>query len=227
MKNRKLLMMFMLIPGLLYGCAGSLIPKSPPLQYYQPEYVYRRVEVPCGDFKDKILRVWDFNAKPPFDGTEMVVKSDGPEVAVSKSYQWIDSPGSLVAEWIRKDIDRDGMFGGAYETLEVNREIDFELGGTVEHWSLVKTDKGYIASIEITVTVWCKKPKPFIIFKKHYSMKSSNSITRDPETFARALSELIKELSYEFRLEFYKSLTERFSSTPNGGPQTEQRRTEL
>ncbi|MCX7823911.1 MAG: hypothetical protein N2260_10805 [Syntrophobacterales bacterium] len=191
------------------GCTGSIIPKSPPPQYYQLDYNYREVKVPTESFKDKILRIWEFNAKSPFDGTEMVVEVGRSGIAISRVHQWIDRPGALLSEWIRRDIDRDGMFGGAYETVEIGKEIDVELSGTVERWSLIKDGDTYFSIIEATLTVWQKKPKPYILFKKHYAIRSSPIPYRDPEAFAKAATEIAAKLSYEFRSELYKTLAKR------------------
>lgn len=194
----------------LCSCIGSVIPKSPPLQYYQLDYTYKKVDVYSDKFRDKIIRVWHFNAISPFNGSEMVVEIDKSGLATSRYHQWIDQPGVLLSEWIRKDIDRDGMFAGAYETVEVGKEIDVELSGVVERWSLVKTDNGYVAMMEVTITVWQKKPKASIIFKKHYSLKSDPLPNKDPETFALTMSKVVAELSSQFRKEFYDTIAHKF-----------------
>lgn len=194
----------------LCSCIGSIIPKSPPLQYYQLDYTYKRVDILSDNFRDKIVRVWHFNAVSPFNSSEMVVELDRSSLATSRYHQWIDQPGVLLSEWIRKDIDRDGMFGGAYETVEVGKEIDIELSGVVERWSLVRTDNGYVAMLEATITAWQKKPKASIIFKKHYFLKSDPLSNKDPEAFALAMSNVVAKLSYEFRREFYDTIVHRF-----------------
>jgi len=190
-----------------WGCAGSIIPKSPPMYYHQLNYSYHNVAPHCSTFQNKIIKVWEFHAISPFDSTEMVVESNNTQVLVSKSHQWIDRPGVLLAEWLRKDIDRDGMFSGAYETIEAGGNlIGMELSGVVERWSWVKTEKGYIASMEVTLTVWQRQPTASILFKKHYKLESQPSSINDPEAFAKAMTELVAKLSHRFRKELYETL---------------------
>jgi len=200
-------LLIILLAVITWGCAGSIIPKSPPMYYHQLDYSYHTIAPPCSTFQNKIIKVWGFHSISPFDSTEMVVESNNIQVLVSKSHQWIDRPGVLLAEWLRKDIDRDGMFSGAYETIETGVSlVGMELSGVVERWSWVKTEKGYIAAMEVTLTVWQKQPTASILFKKHYKLESQPSSVNDPEAFARAMTELAVKLSQTFRKELYESL---------------------
>ncbi|MEJ5299657.1 MAG: hypothetical protein WHS38_01560 [Thermodesulforhabdaceae bacterium] len=201
-------LLFILCALIIWGCGGSIIPKAPPIEYHQLNYSYHGITpLSCSAIQDKVLKVWSFHAASPFDSTEMVVESGNFQVSVSRSHQWIDRPGTLLAEWIRKDIDRDGMFSGAYETIETSgKMIGMELSGVVERWSWVNTEKGYYAVMEVTITVWQKQPKASILFKKHYEMKSQPVSTNNPEAFAQKITELTEQLSKTFRKELYEIL---------------------
>lgn len=212
---------------ILAGCAGALLPKSPPMQYHQLDYAYKKVDVPCRALSNRIIKVWPFHATSPFDSSEMVVEDGKLNVMLSRTHQWIDKPGALIAEWIRKDIDRDGVFAGAFETIEVSREVGMELSGVVEKWSLVKSADSYSAKMAVTITVWQKQPRPEIIFKKHFALEEPvHGSTRDPEAFAQAMSKLASRISEDLRKEFYHRINEKFCPETNAELRSERRRTE-
>lgn len=212
--------------AMLCGCMGSFIPKSPPFQYHQLDYSYQKIDAPCKNLSSRILKIWPFHATTPFDGLEMVVEENKINLALSRTHQWIDKPGALLAEWIRKDIDRDGMFAGAFESIEISEETGMELGGVVERWSLVRADGSYSAKMETTITVWQKKPTRAIIFKKHYALEEPVGLFKDPDAFVRAMSRLATKISEDFRRELYRELDRRFCMDANDALQNERKRTE-
>ncbi len=196
---------FILLLIFISSCSGALIPKSEPPSFYQLNYQYQPVSFSHGTFQKTPLKVWVFKSSPPYSDTNMIVEGENSNILVSREHQWISSPGQLVAEWIRKDIDRDGFFGGAY--FESILPAELELSGVVEKWSWQKQGDSYRASFEITITLWSKKPRPAILFKKNYAFQGELLKENNPDTFAKEMALLVLKFSKSFREELYQHLS--------------------
>ncbi len=188
------------------GCGETILPKAPPPLYYQLTYAY----VPCSSslpvVKPLVLKLWPLYGVVPFDDVEMVVEEGRYRVLRSRRHQWIDRPGALLVEWLRKDMERDGVFGKVSNAMERGGEADVELNGVVERWSWEEREGKGRGVLDVTLTIWSKKAPPHVLFNKRYTFVSEWEHSTSPESFADVMSRLTTDLSRSFRDDLYRSM---------------------
>ena len=178
------------------GCSSLLLPKSPPPVYYRLEY--KSVGVKCGKSFTGGLRVWDFITSSPFDQSDMVVIDHGQQVSFSGSFQWITSPGTMVAESLLRDLNQGSLFP---QVVSGDSPIDVPLAltGHVFTFAWVRQGSTARARLQVEVSLSSTGVKNRLIFRRTYELKSEPFVEDTAAAFARAMSGIVSQFSQQLQ----------------------------
>jgi ABC-type uncharacterized transport system auxiliary subunit len=195
MMNRfRIFFVLTLIP--VTGCSSLLLPKSPPPVYYRLEY--KSVGVECARSFTEGLRVWDFITSSPFNQSDMVVIDHGQQVSFSGSYQWITSPGTMVAESLLRDLNETSLFS---QVVSGDSPIDvpLALSGHVFTFAWMRQGSTARAKLQVEVSLSATGAKNRLIFRRTYELKSVPFTEDTAAAFARAMSGIVSQFSQQLQ----------------------------
>lgn len=176
----------------LVGCSSLLLPTTPQPVYYQLDYAPPSVACPHGFGKG--VRVWDFSAESPFERPELVV-TEGRKTSYSRSFQWVASPGALVAQSLIRDLEGGPLFSSV-EGAQNPGPSGLELTGRIFQFAWVREGDNSRAVLDLEVSLARTGAKPGVVFQRRYTLRSTPSPAGDDSAaFARAMSGLVRELS--------------------------------
>lgn len=181
---------------LLGGCSSILTSKAPAPVYYQIDYQTAPVE--CEHDFGKGVQVWDFSAASPFDRPEMVVVQGGGEVQYSETYQWVTSPGSMVAQHLANDLGSDRLFT-IVTTSDSRLNPQLKLTGRVRQFAWKKQDGVSRAVLEVEVSLIDTGEARRVLYHDTYSLRSAAFQGEDSGLFARVMGDLVKRFSQRLR----------------------------
>lgn len=191
--KRSFLLPFLLLP--LAGCGSILTTKTPAPVYYQPEHEPARVD--CGKGFDRGVRVWELSAAHPYNRPEMVVTMPGGEVRFSSAYQWVASPGAMVADELARDLGTGNLF-----PLVVSGDnplvVPLDLTGRVDRFAWVQ-ENGAHAALTVETSLVEIGVSRKVLFRKVYDLRSGDFARDNSALFARAMGGLMARLSEELR----------------------------
>jgi ABC-type uncharacterized transport system auxiliary subunit len=185
----------LLLP-LLTGCVSFHLPTAAPPVYYQLDYPSPRVHCP-GAFQ-KGLRVWQFTSSSPYGRTDMiVVKPDG-QMQFSSTFQWIASPGTMVAESLLRDLTRSRLFP---QVISANDPafVPLELTGHIFMFASERIGTTSQAALQVGVSLIDNQKPRKVILHREYDLRSPTFIDNTSAAFARAMSDLMQKFSERFQ----------------------------
>jgi ABC-type uncharacterized transport system auxiliary subunit len=178
------------------GCSSLLLPKSPAPVYYRFEY--KSVRVDCAKSFTGGLRVWDFITSSPFDQSDMVVIDHGQQVSFSGSFQWITSPGTMVAESLLRDLNEGSLFP---QVVSGDSPIDVPLAltGHVFTFAWMRQGSTARAVLQVEVSLSSTGAASRLIFRRTYELKSTPFTEDTAAAFARAMSGIVSQFSQQLQ----------------------------
>lgn len=180
----------------LAGCSSLLTTEAPAPVYYEPQYDVSPVS--CAASFRGVLRVWEFSAASPFGRPEMVVVKPDGEVLFSGTYQWVSSPGVLVAEQLTRDLSAGGLFP-LVVTGDSPLSASLSLTGRVDRFAWEKDGEASRAVLKVETSLVESGAGRRILFHHIYEMKSPPFSGSDSAVFARAMGGLMGRFSERFR----------------------------
>jgi ABC-type uncharacterized transport system auxiliary subunit len=195
---------FPLIPALLAGCASLIFPTGKAPVYYQLDYQSPRVR--CSRVFHQGVRVWNFATSSPYNRTEMVVLQPDGQVRFSSSFQWVASPGVLVAENLQRDLTRSSLFPQVVSS-DNPTVVPLQLSGQVFAFAWERRGLASWAVLTVEVSLINTRAPRQVIFRREYSLKSGPFVDNSSANFARAMSALMREFSEKFQTDLCATLT--------------------
>jgi len=194
--------LWLLLP-LLAGCVSFHLPTSAPPVYYQLDYESPRV--PCPGACNEGLRVWKFTSSSPYGRTDMiVVKPDG-QIQSSSNFQWIASPGTMVAEKLLRDLTQNRMFPLVVSANDPTT-VPLELTGHIFLFALERYGAISRAALQVEVSLIDNRKPRRVILHRQYNFRSSPFSSQNSAAFARAMSDLMREFSEKFQRDLCSTL---------------------
>jgi ABC-type uncharacterized transport system auxiliary subunit len=185
----------LLLP-MLSGCVSFHLPTSSPPVYYQLDYQSPSVHCP-GAFKQG-LRVWKFTGSSPYGRTEMVIVQPDGQTLFSSTFQWIAPPGTLVSESLLRDLSRSHLFPQVVSANDPT-SAPLELSGHVFRYAVERRETTSRAALHVEVSLINSETPRRVIFRREYDLRSSPFVEDSSADFARAMSNLMQELSEKFQ----------------------------
>jgi ABC-type uncharacterized transport system auxiliary subunit len=195
---------FALIPALLAGCASLIFPTGKAPVYYQLDY--QSPTVRCSRAFPQGVRVWKFATSSPYDRTEMVVLQPDDQVRFSSGFQWVASPGTLVAENLQRDLTRSSLFPQVVSP-DNPTVVPLELSGHVFAYAWERSGLASWAVLVVEVSLINTRTPRKVIFRREYSLKTGPFMDNSSANFARAMSALMREFSEKFQRDLCATLT--------------------
>jgi ABC-type uncharacterized transport system auxiliary subunit len=192
-----------LLPALLAGCASLIFPSAKAPVYYQLDYLSPAVR--CSRTFSQGVRVWKFNNSSPYDRTEMVVLNPDGQVQFSSGFQWVDQPGTLVAENLQRDLTGSSLFP---QVVSPNNPavVPLELTGNVFAYAWERGGLASWAVLSVEVSLINTRSPRKVIFRREYKLKNGPFMDNSSAAFARAMSGLMGEFSEKLQRDLCKSL---------------------
>jgi ABC-type uncharacterized transport system auxiliary subunit len=189
---------------LLPGCASLLFPSVAPPVYYQLDY--HPAPGHCQKAFEQALRVWKFTASSPYGRTEMViVKPDG-QVQFSSAFQWVASPGTLVADSLQRDLTLSSLFPRVVSANDPTN-VPLELTGHIFVYAWERGNSTSCASLQVEVSLINAAAPRQVIFRREYVLKGRPLAQDTSAAFAQAMSGLVEEFSQKFQSDLCAALT--------------------
>jgi ABC-type uncharacterized transport system auxiliary subunit len=196
-------LLWLLLP-LLAGCVSFHLPTSAPPVYYQLDYESPRVHC-SGIFKEG-LRVWKFTSSSPYGRTDMiVVKPDG-EIQKSSSFQWIATPGTMVAEKLLRDLTSSRLFPLVVSANDP-ATVPLELTGHVFRFAVERFGPLSRAALQVEVSLVDNRKPRRVILRREYAFRSQPFGEQSSAAFARAMSDLMRKFSEKFQRDLCSALS--------------------
>ncbi len=194
----------------LAGCS-SILPKAPAKMYYDLEYDPRPVD--CAHSYAAPVEVWSFPAAGPYDRSDMVV-TDGREVSFARGHQWVDRPGELVAQRLRRDLGAGRLFPLAVSPRDPEG-ASLQLTGDLYRFALEKDGGSARARLEADVVLRATGHGARVLMHERYDVRS-DPVTRadDASVFARAMSGVMARFSTLVRRDLCAAIE---ASSPRAG----------
>jgi ABC-type uncharacterized transport system auxiliary subunit len=205
--------LFWLWPFCLTGCVSFHLPSAAPPVYYQLDY--QPVAVHCSQIFKKGVRVWKFATSSPYGRTEMVVQKPQGKVLFSSAFQWVASPGTLLADSLLRDLSLSRLFPQAVSANDP-AHAPLELSGHifVFAWERYGTSSRAVLQVEVSL-VDTESPRR-VIFRREYDLRSEPFVEDTSAAFAQAMSSLVAEFSTKFQQDLCGSLVTSREKTPAG-----------
>jgi ABC-type uncharacterized transport system auxiliary subunit len=187
--------LWLLLP-LLMGCVSFHIPTSAPPVYYQLDYEPPRVH--CSGAFNQGLRVWRFTSSSPYGRSDMIVLEPNGQTQFSSSFQWVATPGTLVADSLMRDLSRSRLFPQVVSANDP-ATVPLELSGHVFVFALERHGKICRAALQVEMSlVDLGKPRR-VILRREYDLRSPPFIENTSAVFAQAMGSLMRECSEKFQ----------------------------
>ena len=197
--------LWLLLP-LLAGCVSFHLPTSAPPVYYQLDYESPLAHC-SGTFKEG-LRVWKFTSSSPYGRTDMiVVKPDG-EIQYSSNFQWITTPGTMVAEKLLQDLTSSRLFPLVVSANDP-ATVPLELTGHVFRFAVERFGLTSQAALRVEVSLIDNRKPRRVILHREYDFTSPLYNGQSSAAFAQAMSGLMREFSEKFQRDLCAALPSR------------------
>ncbi len=181
---------------LVTGCSSILTSKAPAPVYYQIDYKGAATDCPHGFGKG--VQVWDFSAASPFDRPEMVALQPGGEVQYSEAYQWVTTPGSMLAQHLATDLGAGRLFS-LVVTSDSRLNPQLKLTGRVHRFAWKQEGKVSRAVLEVETSLLDTGKQRRVLFHDTYALQSTAFEGDDSALFARVMGDLVKRFSQQFQ----------------------------
>jgi ABC-type uncharacterized transport system auxiliary subunit len=195
---------FWLVPLCLAGCVSFHLPSAAPPVYYQLDYPPAPVH--CSRPFQKGVRVWKFATSSPYGRTEMVVLKPEGQVLFSSAFQWVASPGTLVAESLLRDLSLSRLFPQVVSANDP-ANVPLELSGHIFTFAWERSGMTSWATLQLEVSLIDTEAPRRVIFRREYDLRSQPFVADTSAAFARAMSDLMQEFSQKFQRDLCTTLT--------------------
>ena len=190
----------------LAGCSSILTSEKPAPVYYQIEY--EAAPVDCEHSFNQQVWVWEFSAASPFNRAEMVVVQPGGEVRFSDAYQWVASPGVMLAEHLARDLSTGELFPLVVTGTRPGI-IPLELSGRVYRWAWEEEGEVSRAVLKIELSLIETGAEREVVFHRMYNLRSQAFDKDNSVLFAQAMGDLVGRLSGNIRRDLCRVAAER------------------
>ncbi|MEJ2031941.1 MAG: ABC-type transport auxiliary lipoprotein family protein [Deltaproteobacteria bacterium] len=190
---------------LVTGCGSLLTSKVPAPVYYQPEY--QAAPVACKPSFNQGVRVWEFSAGSPYNHQEMVVLLPEGKVQFSSSYQWVATPGTMVAQQLARDLSAGDLFPMVV-TGDNPLQVPLSLTGRVDLYAWKREGGQSRAVLKVEMSLVDTGAEQEVLFHRIYELQSKPFAKDDSAVFARAMGELMGRLSTRFRTDLCRKAAE-------------------
>jgi len=177
---------------LLAGCVPFGSSSSPEPEFYRLSFEGESAQ--CDALFSRMVRVRRFSADQPFGQQRMVLWGRNGTVRFSRSARWVAEPGAMLAEGIRRDLSRSGLFSSVMEESHPGG-ASLELSGRILRFAAEPCASGYRALFAVKVRLQERSGGEAPLLQKRYSLESGCFPARDAARFARAMSDLASEFS--------------------------------
>jgi ABC-type uncharacterized transport system auxiliary subunit len=174
------------------GCISFHLPKAAPPVYYQLDY--RPFPVRCSRHLQEGVRIWNFATSAPYSRTEMVVVEPDGTVSFSGGFQWVATPGVLVAESLVRDLNLSKMFSQVVSSKNP-ANVPLEMSGHIFRFAWERHGETAQAGLQVEVSLVDTKSTRKVIFRKEYNLQSRTFLSDSSAAFAMAMSELTRQFS--------------------------------
>lgn len=187
------------------GCGSLLTTKVPAPVYYQPEY--QTATVACKASFHQGVRVWEFSAASPYNHQEMVVLLPEGKVQFSSSYQWVATPGTMVAQQLAQDLSAGDLFPMVV-TGDNPLQVPLSLTGRVDLYAWKREGGQSRAVLKVEMSLVDTGAEREVLFHRIYELRSKPFARDDSALFAQAMGELMGRLSERFRTDLCRKAAE-------------------
>ncbi len=178
------------------GCSSLLFKSTPAPVFFQLDY--RPVAVDCPKSFPRGVKVRELGASSPYDQRGMVVIEKGQRVSHSGSYQWVSSPGKLIADSLLRDLNAGNLFPQVTGPNSA-ATTPLELTGHVFGFAWEKADAEYRANLHLELSLIDTSAERKVILRKNYQLTSTPYTSNTPDNFARAMASVMSQVSKELQ----------------------------
>ena len=174
------------------GC-GAARTTPPDTRYYTLEYDAPEVS---GQPTKAVVALNRFGVAPEFNTTKLIYRDLSFGRQEYAYHQWRATPQSLVADFLRRDMQASGLFlavGGPSSSLPATHRME----GIVEEWMEVDGEDRWLASASLTVTLLDLRADTMpglVLFQRTYR-ESEPSAKKNPGSVVEAMSRVMRKLS--------------------------------
>jgi len=181
-----------ILASTLAGC-GAARSSVPDTRYYTLEYETPAVS---GQQTQAIIALSRFGVAPEFNTTKIVYRdlSFGRQEYVY--HQWRATPQSLVADYLRRDLQASGLFL-AISNPGSSLPATHQLEGMVEEWMEHDEEDRWLATAELTITLLDLRAKSMpnlVLFQRTYR-ESEPCAKKNPGSVVETMSRVMRTLS--------------------------------
>ena len=199
-------LLFLLIALAVAGCGGLLTQETPAPVFYQLDY--KPAEVSCGRSFGEGLRVWEFSTASPFDQSGMVATGPEQQVEISKNFQWVAKPGTMVAEQLARDLNAGGLFT-MVQSGNSPVTVPLEMTGRVYQFAWQRGNDLSRAVLKVEVSLIDTRGARQVLFHQTYDLQSQAFPKGNSSTFAAAMSDLAAKFSEKLRRDLCQAIGNR------------------
>jgi ABC-type uncharacterized transport system auxiliary subunit len=152
------------------------------------------------------VRVWEFDTSSPYGRTQMVVLKPEGQVSFSRAFQWVASPGTLVAESLVRDLSLSRLFPQAVGANDP-ANVPLELSGHIFVFAWERSGMTSWGTLRLEVSLIDTKAPRRVIFHRQYDLQSRPFFSNTSATFAQAMSELMQKFSEKFQRDLCTALS--------------------
>lgn len=176
----------------LSACAGARH-NVPDTRYYTLEYEPPQI---TAQPSSAIITVSRFGVAPEFNTPKMIYRDLSFGRQEYTYHQWRSSPQVLVADYLRRDLTKTGLFqaiSGPASFLAATHQVE----GLVEEWMEIDGSDGWQATAELTITLLdlrALEAPDQVLFQRTYR-DSQPCAKKNPGAVAEAMSRVMRTLS--------------------------------
>jgi ABC-type uncharacterized transport system auxiliary subunit len=201
--SRRKWWLFWLWPFCLAGCLSFHLPSTAPPVYYQLDY--QPASVHCPQTFKKGVRVWKFATSSLYGRTEMVVQKPQGQVLFSSAFQWVASPGTMVADSLLRDLSLSQMFPQAISANDP-AQVPLELSGHIFVFAWERHGATSQAVLQVEVSLVDIESPRRVVLRREYDLRSAPFAEDTSAAFAQAMSNLVAEFSTKLQRDLCGSL---------------------
>lgn len=185
------------------GCVSFHLPSAVAPVYYQLDY--RPAPAHCSQTFKKGVRVWKFGASSPYERTEMVVLQPQGQVQFSSAFQWVASPGVLVADCLLRDLALSRLFPRVVGANDPTT-TPLELSGHIFVFAWERRGATSQAALQVAVSLVDTGTPRQVLFRREYNLRSAPFSEDTSVAFARAMGSLMSAFSVRLQQDLCNSL---------------------
>ncbi len=196
MKKTTLTILIAALAGfLLQGCSSLLVKSTPAPVYFQLDY--QPVTVDCPRSFNQAVRIAQFGVSSPYDRRSMMVIK-GQRASYSSEYEWVASPGKLVADSLLRDMSLGMLFTQAAGPNSP-APTPLELTGHIFTFAWEQGGTGYQARLHAELSLIDTSSERNVILRKNYRLTSGTSGSNTPDNFAKAMASVMAQFSKQLQ----------------------------